>query len=182
MQLLESEVDRKAARKEFEKSVKGRIDEIATRYIRPEEGTFEFALMFIPAEGIYYELIVRDESLGGPASLLGYALAKKVVPVSPNSFYAYLSTIVTGLKGMQVEARAQEILGELTHLQGEFGRLDKAFRLVGRHLRSATGQYDIAEKRAGRFAQRLGTIAGEPIQELEAGEAEALLPGDEGNG
>jgi DNA recombination protein RmuC len=182
MQVLESEADRKAARKEFEKSVKGRIDEIAAKYIRPDEQTFEFALMFIPAEGIYYELIVRDESLGGPTSLLGYALGKKVVPVSPNSFYAYLSTIVTGLKGMQVEARAQEILGELTQLQVEFGRLDRAFRLVGRHLRSAAGQYDLAEKRAGRFARRLGNIAGEPIQELAAGETEALPPGDDENG
>lgn len=103
MVAAEDDVARKAARKEFERSVKGRIDEIADKYIRPGEGTFEFALMFIPAENIYYEVIIKDDSLGEGASLLAYATSRRVVPVSPNSFYAYLSTIVTGLKGMQVE-------------------------------------------------------------------------------
>jgi DNA recombination protein RmuC len=170
---------RRQARREFVRSVKGRIDEIAAKYIRPGEGTFEFALMFIPAENVYYEVIVRDDTLGEDDSLLAYAAAKRVVPVSPNSFYAYLSTVVTGLKGMQVEARAGEILAELGRLQREFERFAEAFRLVGRHLQSARGQYDLAEKRAGRLVQRLGTITGEPVEELEAGGAELLPPGDE---
>lgn len=170
---------RKQARREFVRSVKGRIDEIATKYIRPGEGTFEFALMFIPAENVYYEVIVRDEGYGEEGSLLAYAAARRVVPVSPNSFYAYLSTILTGLKGMQVEARAREILAELGRLQHEFERFAEAFRLVGRHLQSARGQYDLAEKRAGRLVQRLGTITGEPVEELEAGNPEVLPPGDE---
>jgi DNA recombination protein RmuC len=170
---------RKQARREFVRSVKGRIDEISSKYIRPGEGTFEFALMFIPAENVYYEVIVRDDSLGDEGSLLAYAAAKRVVPVSPNSFYAYLSTIVTGLKGMQVEARAREILAELGRLQREFERFAEAFRLVGRHLQSARGQYDLAEKRAVRLGQRLGTITGEPVEELEPGTPEVLPPGDE---
>jgi DNA recombination protein RmuC len=169
---------RRLARREFVRSVKGRIDEIATKYIRPGEGTFEFALMFIPAENVYYEVIVRDESLGEEGSLLAYAADRRVVPVSPNSFFAYLSTVVTGLKGMQVEARAREILDELGRLQREFDRFGEAFRLVGKHLGAARGQYDVAEKHAGRLVQRLGTITGEPAGELEAGGTDVLPPGE----
>ena len=177
MVAAEDDVARKVARKEFEKSVKGRIDEIADKYIRPGEGTFEFALMFIPAENIYYEVIIKDDSLGEGASLLAYATSRRVVPVSPNSFYAYLSTIVTGLKGMQVEARAREILAELGRLQTEFGKFGEAFRLVGRHLQSASGKYEEAEKLAGKVGDRLLSVTGqEAPPELPAAEAPILPP------
>ena len=177
MVAAEDDAARKAARKEFEKSVKGRIDEIADKYIRPGEGTFEFALMFIPAENIYYEVIIKDESLGEGGSLLTYATSRRVVPVSPNSFYAYLSTIVTGLKGMQVEARAREILDELGKLQREFARFNEAFRLLGRHLQSATGKYEEAEKIAGKVGERLQSVTGRESEgEIAAGETAVLPP------
>jgi len=173
----EDDTARKAARKEFEKSVRGRIDEIADKYIRPGEGTFEFALMFIPAENIYYEVIIKDESLGEGGSLLAYATSRRVVPVSPNSFYAYLSTIVTGLRGMQVEARAREILAELGKLQREFGRFGEAFRLVGRHLQSASGKYEEAEKLASRVGDRLQSVTGRETEgELATPDAPPLPP------
>ncbi len=162
----EDETSRKAARREFERSVRGRIDEIAEKYIRPGEGTFEFALMFIPAENVYYEVIVRGQEPGDAASLLGYAASRRVVPVSPNSFYAYLSTIVTGLKGMQVEARAREILDQLGHLQRDFARFAEAFRVVGKHLGSARGKFEEAERLSARFSDRLAGVTG---QELEPG-------------
>jgi DNA recombination protein RmuC len=168
---------RKLRRREFEKSVKGRIDEIAAKYIRPGEGTFEFALMFIPAENVYYEVIVRDDALGSEGSLLAYAVGKRVVPVSPNSFYAYLQTIATGLKGMQVEARAREILAELGRLQLEFARFDKVFGLVGTHLGNARTKYDEAEKLAGRVGDRLQGITGTEPEALPAGDGEAPVKG-----
>ncbi|HVN32687.1 MAG TPA: DNA recombination protein RmuC, partial [Thermoanaerobaculaceae bacterium] len=143
----EDDAARGAKRKEFDRAVKGRIDEIA-KYIRPGEGTFEFALMYVPAEAIYYEMIVRDDNLGEGVSLLAYALGKRVVPVSPNSFFAYLSTIATGLKGMQVEARAREILAELGRLQTEFGKFGEVFRLVGTHIGNAQKKYEEAERLA----------------------------------
>jgi DNA recombination protein RmuC len=175
MVAAEDDVARKAARKEFERSVKGRIDEIADKYIRPGEGTFEFALMFIPAENIYYEVIIKDDSLGESASLLAYATSRRVVPVSPNSFYAYLSTIVTGLKGMQVEARAREILAELGRLQTEFDKFSEAFRLVGRHLQSASGKYEEAEKLAGKVGDRLQSVTGQEVAgEIAASDAPPL--------
>ncbi len=173
----EDEAARKTARKEFERSVKGRIDEIAGKYIRPGEGTFEFALMFIPAENIYYEVIIKDESLGEGDSLLAYATSRRVVPVSPNSFYAYLSTIVTGLKGMQVEAQAREILAELGRLQREFARFGEAFRLVGRHLQSASGKYEEAERLATKVGDRLEAVTGrEPDGEIASAETLPLPP------
>ncbi len=177
MVAAEDDLARKAARKEFERSVKGRIDEIADKYIRPGEGTFEFALMFIPAENIYYEVIIKDDSLGEGASLLAYATSRRVVPVSPNSFYAYLSTIVTGLKGMQVEARAREILAELGRLQTEFDKFSEAFRLVGRHLQSASGKYEEAEKLAGKVGDRLQSVTGQEVAgEIAAPDAPQLPP------
>ena len=164
----EDDAARGAKRKEFDRAVKGRIDEIA-KYIRPGEGTFEFALMYVPAEAIYYEMIVRDDNLGEGVSLLAYALGKRVVPVSPNSFFAYLSTIATGLKGMQVEARAREILAELGRLQTEFGRFGDAFRLVGTHIGNAQRKYEEAERLAGKVGDRL--------QAVTEREPEAALPG-----
>jgi DNA recombination protein RmuC len=167
----------KARRREFEKSVRGRIDEIATKYIRPGEGTYEFALMFIPAENVYYEVIVRDDALGSEGSLLNYAMSRRVVPVSPNSFYAYLQTIATGLKGMQVEARAREIMAELGKLQGEFAKFAAAFKLVGAHLGNARSKYDDAEKIAGKVGDRLQGITGGSPDTLPAGGGEALPNG-----
>ncbi|MGE5235860.1 MAG: DNA recombination protein RmuC [Acidobacteriota bacterium] len=172
------EPTRKTAHREFERAVKGRIDEIADKYIRPGEGTYEFALMFIPAENIYYEVIIRDDNLGESGSLLEYATSRRVVPVSPNSFYAYLSTIVTGLKGMQVEARAREILVELGRLQREFARFSEAFRLVGRHLSSAQGKYEEADKLSGRIGDRLQGITGEALDAGGEAVGTPLLEGD----
>jgi DNA recombination protein RmuC len=153
----EDDTARRAARKEFERSVKGRIDEIA-KYIRPGEGTFEFALMFIPAENVYYEAFVREGVGADERSLLNDAIARRVVPVSPNSFYAYLLTIATGLKGMQVEAQAREILNDLGRLQNDFGRLSEVFRLVGTHIGNAQKKYEEAERLAGKFEDRLQAV------------------------
>ncbi len=174
----EDDAARKAARREFERAVKGRIDEIAEKYIRPGEGTFEFALMFVPAENVYYEAIVRDEPAGGD-TLLAYATGRRVVPVSPNSFYAYLATIATGLKGMQVEANARRILDELGRLRREFDRFSEAFSLVGTHLRNAQRKYEDADRLAGRFSERLAGAAESGGGELGAGAPPPPLSADE---
>lgn len=147
--------ERKTARKKFNADVKKHIDAIADKYILPDEGTFPFALMYIPAENVYYETIVKDENLGDDKSLSAYALERKVIPVSPNSLYAYLQAIVMGLKGLQIEKSAQVIISHLERLRGDFERFRKEFEVIGTHLTNAKGRYDEASIRLDRFGERL---------------------------
>jgi len=92
-----AEAEREA--RAFARSLKERIDEIADKYIRPDEGTYDFALMYIPAENVYYEAVLRAEDPGDAKSVLGHALRRRVIPVSPHTFYAYLLVICTGSRG-----------------------------------------------------------------------------------
>jgi len=136
-------------RRAFLRSVRARIDEIADKYIRPDEGTYDFAFMYVPAEGVYYEAVVRDAGPGDD-NLIGYALQRRVVPVSPHTFYAYLLVIMHGLKGLEVEARAREILDDLGALRQQFTAFWESYDKVGTHLTNASRQYGEAERlRAG---------------------------------
>jgi DNA recombination protein RmuC len=146
--------EKSRAKKQFIADVKKHIDAIATKYIVPDEGTYDFALMYIPAENVYYETIIRDDS---PAekSLSHYAMAQRVMPVSPNSFYAYLQAIVLGLKGMKIEDRAREIIQYLGRLQGDFTRFRDEFALLGKHVGHAQSSYQNADRRLEQFGQKL---------------------------
>jgi DNA recombination protein RmuC len=157
---------KKAARKQFAADVKKHVDSIASKYILPDEGTFEFALMYIPAENVYYETIIKDEEFGEEKSIGGYALGKKVIPCSPNSFYAFLQAIVLGLRGMQVEKSALEIIENLSRLRGDFEKFYENFELVGKHLNNARVNFESAEKRLERFGEKLAQVeqANEPLQ------------------
>jgi len=146
--------EKNRALRQFGADVKKHIDAIAAKYILPDEGTYDFALMYIPAENIYYETIIKDDS-HGEKSLSHYALAKHVIPVSPNTLYAYLQAIVLGLKGMKVEERAKEILEYLGRLDGEFAKFRDEFSLLGKHLGHAQSSYQSAERRLDQFGQRL---------------------------
>ena len=167
--------ERRAGKKVFIKDVKNHIDAIASKYIRADEGTFDFALMYIPAENVYYETIIKDEEFGGEMALFSYALNQRVIPVSPNSFYAYLQTILLGLKGLRVEESAREMLNQLAGLGKEFERFEESFRLVGKQLANSQGNFQDAERRfgkiQGRFEQINGTIkelGGEPAPSAPA--------------
>ena len=139
------EVVRKAERKEFISAVKKHIDSIAKKYIRPDENTFDFALMYIPAENVYYEIIIKDEEVDG--SIGAYAFAKKVVPVSANSFYAYLQVIAQGLKGMKVEKDAAEIIGRISRIKGDFERFFIEFETLGSHIQNTKNKYDLCSQK-----------------------------------
>jgi DNA recombination protein RmuC len=146
--------ERNRARRQFAVDVKKHIDAIAGKYILPDEGTYDFALMYIPAENIYYETIIRD-GVPEEKSLCHYAMAKHVIPVSPNSLYAYLQAIVLGLKGMKIEDRAKEIIQYLNRLQGDFGKFREEFALLGKHVGHAQASYQTADRRLEQFGQKL---------------------------
>jgi DNA recombination protein RmuC len=154
----QTEDDRARARRAFVTDVKRHIDAVAAKYILPDEGTFDFALMYIPAENVYYEIVVKDEQTG-EAGIGEYALARKVIPVSPGCFYAYLQAIVLGLRGLRIEERSHEILQQLARLRGDFDRFRDDFRLVGRHLNNAVSSFAGADRRLERLDSRFAGIA-----------------------
>lgn len=159
--LLETPTDeeRRALRRKFTADVKKHVDAIAGKYILPDEGTFDFALMYIPAENVYYECIIKDDA-GDDGALVEYALKRRVIPVSPGSFYAYLQAIVMGLRGFQIEENAKLIMENLSRLQGDFQRFAEDFEVVGRHLNNAKTKFDDTSKRLDRFEEKLISVAG----------------------
>ena len=151
------------ARRKFVMDVRRHIDAIASKYIRPDEGTFDFALMYIPAENVYYETVIKDDN-SEDNSIMTYAFAKRVVPVSPNSFYSYLHTISLGLKGLEIEENARLIIEQLSRLKNEFMKFKDDFETVGRHLNNARTKYEDSERRLIRFEDKL-TLAGGKTEE-----------------
>jgi DNA recombination protein RmuC len=143
-------------RRKFVTDVKRHIDAISEKYLLPDEGTFEFALMYIPAENVYYETIIKDDNLAdeGP-SIMAYAFSKRVVPVSPNSFYSYLHTISLGLRGLEIEENARRIMEQLGRLKTDFVRFRDDFQLLGKHLSNSRTKYEEVEHRLGRFEDKL---------------------------
>lgn len=151
------EEERRAAKRRFVADVKKHIDDIARRYIQPEEGTFDFALMYIPAENVYYETIIKDESQA-EASLFSYALEKRVIPVSPNTFYAYLQTILLGLKGMKIEEVARHVVSAIEGLRSEFLKMEEDIRTLGNHIQNARRKYEEIERRVEKMKERLSSV------------------------
>ena len=160
--------ERELHEKAFARDVKGHVDSIATKYIRPDEGTYDFAFMYLPSEAIYYELVC-----GKTGALLTYAHEKRVLPVSPTTLTAYLQVVVLGLKGLQIEQHAQEVMAYCAQLQKDFGRFKEDFDLVGTHLGRAQSKFVDAEKRLDKFETKLERASESP--ELEA-EVVAELP------
>jgi DNA recombination protein RmuC len=163
MVAADGDAEQQLHEKAFGRDVKGHIDAIASKYIRPDLGTFDLAFMYIPAEAIHYELVS-----GKTGALLAYAHGRRVFPVSATTFSAYLQMIVLGLKGMQIERRAQEVMEYCAALQVDFERFKEDFDLVGKHLSNAQGKYAAAEKRLTKFEARLDQAADDQAELDEA--------------
>jgi len=163
----ESEEEQVALRRQFTRTIKKHIDAV-TKYILPDENTFDFALMYIPAENIYYETILRGQA--EESEIYSYSLQKRVIPVSPNSFYAYLQVIILGLKGLHIESAAREILGHLGRLQGDLNDFQEDYATLGGHIRHAATKYDDAARKLTRLGDKLQVVGETPIEKLPEGE------------
>jgi len=161
--LAEDDGAKKSFLKLFAADVKKHVEAIASKYILPHEGTCDFALMYIPAENVYYEAFIKDEALGEGKSLREYAFVKHVVPVSPNSFYAYLHTILLGLRGMKVEESARQILRDLGGLRGQLDKFHEEFRKLGKHLEQSKGSYDSSQRQIEKFSDKLAAVETPPL-------------------
>jgi DNA recombination protein RmuC len=172
------DAQRRTHRKAFARDVKARVDEIAKKYILPDEGTYDFALMYVPAENVYYEIAVRPED-ADEEPIAAYALSRRVVPVSPNSIFAYLQVIVLGFKGLRIEANARRIQEDLARLGGDVAKLRAPLATLGRHLGNAQKQYEDAQRELDRLETKLDEIGRKgAAAELEAGPPEPpRLPG-----
>ena len=164
-----NESEKKANYKLFVSDVKKHIDAIAQKYIAPDEGTFDFALMYIPAENIYYETIIKNDNYDDGSNIYNYGVQRRVFSVSPNTFYAQLHVLALGFKGMEVEKSAKEIIQNLARLQGDLGRFMDEFETVGKHLTNAKNKYDEAARRLDTFEEKLknssaGSLTSPPVQ------------------
>ncbi|MGD0036548.1 MAG: DNA recombination protein RmuC [Bacteroidota bacterium] len=157
-----TEQEKKTAARLFKSDVKKHIDAISEKYILPDEGTFDFALMYIPAENIYYETIIKEESYAEEDGLYAYATKRRVVPVSPNSFYAHLRVIALGLKGLQIERSAKEIFQNLAMLDTELRKFNDVFETLGAQLNNAKNNYDKADKQLAGLTEKFKIVQSIP--------------------
>lgn len=155
---------RKKLEKQFRKDLKDRIDE-TSKYIRPEEETTDFALMFIPAEGIFYNLLMYKVGAAKVSAedLINYAFKKRVIIVSPNTFFAYLQTILQALKALQVEESVKEVIKNVQKLGKHLSEYQDNFSKVGRHLGTTVGAYNRASKKFKMLDKDVLKISGKGI-------------------
>jgi DNA recombination protein RmuC len=164
-----SDDERALSERAFARDLKGHVDAIAQKYIRPDEGTYDFALMYLPSESVYYELVC-----GKTGALLHYAHEKRVFPVSPTTFTAQLQVIALGLKGLQIEQHAHEVMAYCAQLQNDFSRFRDDFDVLGKHLGNAQTKYGEAEKRLDRFETKLERASDHEEPQLAAEPSRAL--------
>ncbi len=125
-----TDTEKKAFGKEFIRDIRSHIDSISKKYILTEEGTIDYALMYVPSESVYYEVANNQE-------LFEYAQTKRVLPVSPTTFYAYLKAIMMSFEGQKIEAKAKEILATLRAVQKDYSKVEDNLSTLQKHLNNA---------------------------------------------
>jgi DNA recombination protein RmuC len=146
------------ARRAFVTAVKGHADSIARKYIVPGEGTLDMALMFVPSESVYYELLMLPDNKG--QQLDSYCRGKKVIAVSPNTLYAHLCVIAMGLRGMQIEENATRIFASLSGMHKQMETFTEVFEKLGTHIKNSQQCYNDADKRLEKTQNTLDNLLG----------------------
>ena len=149
----------------FRNDLKNRIDE-TSKYVKPEEGTMDFAFMFIPAEAVYYDLLINKVGAvkANTRDLIEYAIIqKKVIIVSPTSFMAYLQTVLQGLRALQIEESAKEIRKRVEELGRHLLSFDAYMKKLATHLGTTVNTYNSAYKELGKIDKDVLRISGEAM-------------------
>jgi DNA recombination protein RmuC len=163
------------AKRAFAAAVKGHADSIARKYIVPDEGTLDLALMFVPSENVYYELLMTEDSKGEP--LDSYCRGKCIIAVSPNTLYAHLCVIHLGLRGMQIEENAMRISAGLSGIQKHLASFTNVFEKLGTHLKNAQQTYSDADKKLEKTQNTMDSLIGNgpPDAALDNGQGTLAL-------
>ncbi len=138
----------KAFAKAFELDVKKHIDDISRKYILTEEGTIDYALMYIPSESVYYEVVNNPH-------LFEYAGDKRVLPVSPTTFYAYMRAILMSFEGQKIEAKAKEILAAVRAIQKDYIKVEDNLGVLQKHLNNAYNMMSNVLSSFGQLGQKV---------------------------
>jgi DNA recombination protein RmuC len=170
--------ERSNAERDFAADVDRHVRAIATRYIVPDEDTFDFAVMYVPAEGVYGE-VLRLSHRQRP--LFEAAIEARVVPMSPLTMYGYLQTILFGLKCLRIETTAHEVLDHCGRLQQDIERFAEEYDTLGRHLGNARTKYEESGRRLARFREsldRMTELDDDPAPNLEvvSDQARSTIP------
>ena len=140
--------ERKVYEKEFIKDVKKHIDSISKKYILPSEGTMDFALMYIPSESVYYEVINQTD-------VLDYARKSRVYMVSPSTLYAHLQTILLSFEGKKIESKSKELFSLLRSIQIDYEKVEDNMTVLGKHINNAYSQYGNVSSGFSSLGQKL---------------------------
>ncbi|HXH27378.1 MAG TPA: DNA recombination protein RmuC [Candidatus Acidoferrum sp.] len=171
-------VRRETLQKLVKADIKNRIDE-TSKYIRPDEGTMDFAFMFIPSEAIYYDLLTNKIGAAGAGArdLIEYAFReKRVIIVSPTSFMAYLQTVLQGLRSLQIEEQAKEIQIRVGQLGRHLETYDSFMQKLGNSLSTTVGHYNNAHNELKKVDKDVMKITGSaPVIEKSTGVDKSLL-------
>ncbi len=151
MLLTEDENMKPSLKKEFVRDIKKHIDAIAKKYILPDEGTMDFALMYVPSESVFYEIVNLHE-------LVEYARVKRVYIVSPTTLYAHLQTILLSYEGHKIEEQSKEVLRLLKSLQIDYEKVNDSLDILGKHIGNASNQYTNVNKGFLTMGQKLSSV------------------------
>lgn len=157
----ETEALRIAAKRDFIADVKKHVGDINKKYILPEEGTLDFALMYIPSESVYYEIANMED-------LMDYARKLRVYPVSPNTLYAHLQVLLLSFQGKELEHKSRQVFQLLRGIQKDYGRVEENLGTLGKHLNNA---YNMMSNVNGSFS-----LLGQKIARTEMLENEEAIP------
>ena len=161
----ESDEDRREKyKKKFLKDAKKKITSIANKYILPSEGTVEFAIMYIPAEAVYYEINMNRE-----IDVVEYARQKKVILASPNTIFLTLKAIEHWFRDTHISRKTQEIIKGISRMEKDADKLKDDFRKLGKHLSNASSAYDRSDERLDMFNEKVKKLTENNLDELEEG-------------